>query len=83
MRAAYALRHPDYANGGQYGDALTIDTATDLPALIAERDALRDALAGLVNEITNAPPEWFTDECLGVDTEKAYSALALNTKGQT
>lgn len=47
MRAAYALRHPDYANVGQYGDALTIDTATGLPELLAERDALRDALESL------------------------------------
>lgn len=62
--------------------ALAIDTATGLPALIAERDALRAALAGLVKSISDAPSEWFTDECLGIDTEQAYAALALNSKGQ-
>ena len=76
MRAAYALRHPDYANVGQYGDALTIDTATGLPALLAERDALREALERLLDREGSTAMDVLNAQ------ESARAALALGAKGQ-
>jgi len=58
--------------------ALAIDTATGLPALIAERDALRKALEEMVYVM--APLE---SEKLTTPFKNARSALALNSKGQT
>jgi len=63
--------------------ALEIDTATNLPALIAERDALRKALGWLVG---CAGEEFGTDnygDTIPLEAwEAARAALALNTKGQ-
>jgi len=87
MLAAEAI-HPEWAemarfyHGGVLARKLlqlanTIDTATNLPALIAERDALRKALEEMVYVM--APLE---SEKLTTPFKNARAALSLNAKGQ-